>query len=150
MSKIRVRHGDNEIELEGSYDFIKKHLDDFYTRLKGKISKPSVPIFAEEFREIPSKKIEGKIPTPAEFYKSKEKKDGISTVLIIAKYLEEYRDTTEFSPKDINKVVREEIKLSRDISTVYFSRAVKQGLLRSLGYGKYTLTLSAEEALSAM
>lgn len=33
MSKIRIRHGDNEIELDGSDPFIAKQLDTFYERL---------------------------------------------------------------------------------------------------------------------
>jgi len=38
-----------------------------------------------------------------------------------------------------------EARLSRDVHAQYFSNAVKQGLLRSLGAGRYSLTLSAEE-----
>ena len=145
MTKIRVRHGENEIELEGSDAFIKKHLDDFYSRTKILPVEQAKPILKEIIIEKPK----GKAPTPAEYYKGKKRTDGISQILIFAKYLEEFRNTTEFSRKDLNKIAQE-AKLSKDIHTVYFTRAVKQGLLRTLGYGKYSLTLSAEEVLSSM
>lgn len=149
MSKIRVRHGDNEIELEGSDNFIKKYLDDFYSRMQIKPKKTISPISAEERIESPPKKIKGKIPTPAEFYKEKRKTDGVSKIIIFGKYLEEFRETSEFTRNDINKVAKE-ARLPKDIHGQYFTNAVKQGLLRSLGRGKYSLTLSAEQALSAM
>ena len=99
--------------------------------------------------EATTKKPIGKAQTPAEFFKSKGKADGISQILIFGKYLEEYRNMSEFSQADINKVVKE-AKLPKDIHGQYFTNAVKQGLLRSHGGGKYSLTLSAESVLSAM
>ena len=33
MPKIRVRHGENEIELDGDLDFIAQNLKMFYERL---------------------------------------------------------------------------------------------------------------------
>lgn len=149
MGKIRVRHRDHEIELEGSDEFIEKHLEAFYERI-GKIptSMPSSQL-KKEILEPPLKKPAGKAPAPAEFYKSKGKTDGISQILIFGKYFEEYRNVSEFSQKDINKLVKE-TKLPKDIHGQYFTNAVKQGLLRSHGRGKYSLTLSAESVLSAM
>lgn len=144
MSKIRVRHGENEIELDGADDFIKRHLDDFYSRIR------VASTLKEKIFEASSKKITtAKVPSPAEYFKEKGQKDGVSQILIFGKYLEEFRGVSEFSPQQINKVVRE-AKLSRDIHSQYFLNAVKQGLLRSLGGGKYALTLSGEDALSSM
>ncbi len=149
MGKIKVRHQDHEIELEGSDEFIEKHLEAFYERI-GKISTsmPSLHL-KKEILEPPLKKPAGKAPAPAEFYQSKGKTDRISQILIFGKYLEEYRKVSEFSQKDINKLVKE-AKLTKDIHGQYFTNAVKQGLLRSHGHGKYSLTLSAESVLSAM
>jgi hypothetical protein len=69
--------------------------------------------------------------------------------LIFGKYLEEFRGQADFSRQDINKIAAE-AKTSKDIHGQYFSNAVKQGLLRSVGRGRYSLTLSAEEALAGM
>jgi len=56
---------------------------------------------------------------------------------------------TQFGPHDINEVGTQ-AKLSKEIHPQYFVNAVKQGLLRSLGEGKYSLTLSAEDVLAKM
>ena len=149
MGKIRLRHHDHEIELEGTDEFIEKHLEAFYERL-GTIQSTVPPSqLKKEILEPTPKKRPEKVPTPAEFYQSKGKTDGISQILIFAKYLEEYRDTSEFSREDINKLAKE-AKLPKDIHGQYVTNAVKQGLLRTHGRGKYSLTLSSESVLSAM
>ena len=87
--------------------------------------------------------------TPAEYYKAKGKTDGVSQILIFAKYLEEFEGVSEFKRKDINDLTKK-AKLSKDVHTQYFTNAVKQGLLRSHGGSQYSLTLSAESLLAAM
>ncbi len=148
MTKIRLRHGDNEIELEGSAEFIKEHLESFYERLGLIGTGISAPQLKKAVGAAPPKKPK-KALSPAEFYRSKGKTDGVSKILIFAKYLELYRDKTEFSRADINKLAKE-VKLSKDIHSQYFTNAVKQGLLRSLSGAKYALTLSAEEVIASM
>lgn len=148
MTKIRVRHGENEIELERTDAFINKHLGAFYQRISVKGPEISAPPVKLEV-EVPAKKRSTKPPTPAEFYNGIGKTDGVSKILIFAKYLELYRDKSEFVRADINSLVSE-AKLSKDIHSQYFTNTVKQGLLRSLAGSKYTLTLSAEEVLASM
>ena len=149
MSKIRVRYQDHEIEVEGSDEFIEEHLKLFYERI-GKIT-VSIPSsqFKKEILEPPQKITSGKAPTPAEFYKSKGETHGVPQILIFGKYLEEYRNVSEFQREDINKLTKE-AKLPKNIHSQYFTNAVKQGLLRSHGNRKYSLTLSAESVLSAL
>jgi len=148
MGKIRIRQGDNEIEIEGNDAFIKKQLSAFYERIGStRLATPPANL-KREIQASASKKSSGKAPTPAEFYKSKNRKDGISKILIFGKYLEDYREKSEFSRQDINNIAKE-ARLS-DIHGQYFSNAVQQGLLRNIGHAKYSLTLSAEEVLSAM
>jgi len=149
MNKIRIQHGDHEIELEGSDEFIEKHLNEFYERIGSmSISAPSSKLKKEISEQTP-KKVSGKVPTPAEFYQLKGKTDGVSQILIFGNYLEEYKNISEFSRQEINKLAKE-AKLPKDIHTQYFTNAVKQGLLRSHGHAKYSLTLSAENVISAM
>jgi len=148
VSKIRVRHGDTEIELDGSDAFISKYLEQFYQRIDIGRSSVSATTIKKELLEPPAKPRQGKQLTPAEFYKSKGKDDGISQVLIFGKYLEEFEGMSEFSQADVNKAA-EQAKLSKDIHGQYFTNAIKQGLLRKRGK-KYSLTLSAEEVLASM
>lgn len=147
MSKVRIRHGDNEIEPEGSDPFIAKQLEQFYDRIGSAVAAPAtLKQKLLEKESAPAKK--GKTPAPAEFYRSKRKKDGLSQLLIFARYLEEFEGKSDFTPAEVNKVARE-AKLSKDIHGQYFNNAVKQGLLRKHGK-KYSLTLSAEEVLASM
>lgn len=149
MSKVRIRHGENEIEVEGTNEFIDKHLNDFYARVvQMPVQAPPTRLKKEILEPTPKIK-PSEIPTPAEFFKSKGKTDGISQILIFGKYLEEYRDVTEFSRDDVNKLAKE-AKLPKDIHSQYFTNAVKQGLLRTHGRSRYSLTLSAESIISAM
>ena len=149
MSKVRIRHGENEIEVEGSVDFIAEHLKTFYERIHLIPSVPSSASLKKEIQASASKKPTGKVFAPAEFYRNKNRTDGVAQVLIFGKYLEEFRNKTEFTRSDINAVAKE-AKVSKDIHGQYFTNAVKQGLLRGLGSGKYSLTLSAEDALAVM
>ena len=149
MNKIRIKLGDSEIELEGSDEFINQKLDLYFEKIESQFKKISPSKIKDELLKHDSKVVDGKIPTPAEFYRSKNKDDGISQLLIFAKYLELYKDMTEFSRIDINKIAKE-VKLPKDIHSQYFTNAVKQGLLRSHSNNKYSLTLSAEEVLSSM
>lgn len=149
MGKIRIRHGDSEIELEGGDAFIKKHLDAFYGRLPStQMASPSASL-KKDIQTSVTRKATGKSPTPAEFYKSKKRTDGASQILIFGKYLEDYQGKSEFSRHDINYLAKQ-AKIAKDIHTQYFTNSVRQGLLRNLGHSKYSLTLSAEEVLAAM
>ena len=145
MGKVRVRHGDSEIEIDGSDAFIKKQLDLFYGRLGRQGPDTKVSLRDQLLTEAPAPKTGGKDPTPAEYYKQKGKTDGVSQILVFGRYLEQFRNKAEFTKNDVNKVA-EEAKLSKDIHSQYFTNAVKQGLLRKRGQN-YSLTLSAEELL---
>jgi hypothetical protein len=148
MPRIRVRHGENEIEVEGELDFITNQLKSFYERM-GLVGGRTSPATLKQTLLGEPEKGSSKTPSPAEFYKSKGRTDGVSQVLIFGKYLEQYGDTPEFTRAQVNAVASE-AKLSKDIHGQYFTNAVKQGLLRSHEGNKYSLTLSAEEALSKL
>jgi len=148
VGKVRLRHGEHEIEVEGSDEFVRKQLEQFYQRLGAAASGAQPAGIKQKLLEkVPSAK-PGKSPTAAEFYKAKGKTDGVSQVLIFGKYLEEFENLPEFTRKDINRTAKD-AKLSKDIHAQYFTNGVKQGLLRKQGQ-KYSLTLSAEEVLASM
>lgn len=149
MGKVRIRHGENEIEVEGTDKFIEKHLTAFYERVHVRPTGSAPTTLKKEIQTSVSQKSTSKIPTPAEYYRKKNRTDGVSQVLIFGKYLEDYRSKPEFSRADINELAKE-ARISKNIHSQFITNAVKQGLLRSLGSGKYSLTLSAEDALAAM
>lgn len=151
MNKIRIRHGENEIEVEGENKFIQKQIEEFYKKIASLPSRITPTSLKQEILEPISKVSSARHMTPAEFYnlKSKGKTDGITNILIFGKYLEEFRGISEFSRQDINELASK-AKLSKDIHTQYFTNAVKQGLLRSHGRSRYSLTLSAESVVATM
>ena len=151
MTKIRIRHGDHEIEVEGTDKAIDDRLANFYERIEKMRGTADGPKSIK--RQLleptsPEKTRTGKKPTPAEFFRDKGKNDGLSTILIFGKYLEDYENVTEFSRGDINRLAKE-ARLAKDIHAQYFTNGVKQGLLRKSGQ-RYSLTLSAEEVLTSM
>jgi hypothetical protein len=151
MSRIRIKHFENEIELEGDDDFIQHHLDDFYKKIVSMpIKKNTLDI--DEPPNLSDIYISEKGVAPAEFFNKftqKNKTEGINQILIFGKYLEIFAEKAEFSKKEINDIVKQ-AKLPKDIHGQYFTNAVKQGLLRNNGKGKYSLTLSAETAFSSI
>jgi len=149
VNKLRIKHGDNEIEVEGTDNFIKAHLSEFYSKIQDVGTRLPTSKIKQEILSVSTKPPSGKEPSPAEYYRKKGREDGISQILILGKYLEEYRGMSEFSREDVNKLSNE-AKLSKNIHGQYFTNAVKQGLLRSHGRSKYSLTLSAESVISSM
>ena len=147
MGKLKLKHGENEIEVEGSDDFIRKQVEMFYERLVGKLTTPGGTV-KQRLMDTAGVASQGKKLTPAEFYREKGKTDGISQILIFGKYLELYEKLSEFSQGDVNRVAKD-AKLARNIHGQYYTNAIKQGLLRKQGQ-KYSLTLSAEETLATM
>jgi hypothetical protein len=152
MNKIRIKHFDHEIELEGEDTFIKNQLIEFYKSISHFIQQhpnsTREDVGVKQTEEHMS--ISGKNLTPAEYFKKftqKNKTEGINQILIFGKYLDEAKGKAEFTQKDINNVVKE-ARLSKDIHPQYFTNAIKQGLLRSVGKGTYCLTLSAESVFS--
>ncbi|HKV05060.1 MAG TPA: hypothetical protein VJO53_08145 [Candidatus Acidoferrales bacterium] len=136
--------GDQEIEVEGDNALIQKQLKLFFDRL-GPTSR-SVPT------DLPSKIVaaakSGRAPSPAEFFRQKSPNGGTETLIVLAKYLDEFRSKSEFTTKDVKELTRE-AKLS-PIAGQYYVNAIKQGLLRSLGRATYGLSISGEDAVAAM
>jgi len=150
MGKIRLRHGDSEIELEGDEAFIERQLTDFYSRFKIDARKRGEePKLLTSTSGPETEHHNGKTPTPAEYLTTLGGANlaPLKQLLALGKFLEKYRDKREFKPKDANAVAKE-AKLSKDFHPQYFSDAVARGLLR-LDSGSYSLTATAEDFLAS-
>ncbi len=143
--RVRLKLGDNEIEVEGDEKFVDAQLRKFLEKLGPHLHK--VPPTDLPSKIIASTKTQ-KAGTPAEYYRQKMPQGGTETLLVLAKFLEDFRSQTEFTRKDINKLAAE-AKL-KDVHAQYFTLAVKQGLLRAGEKGKYALSISGEDAVLAM
>jgi len=142
--RVYWKVGDHEIEVEGDNAFIQKHLKLFFEKLG---HGPEATA-----RDLPSRIVaaakSGKVVGPAEYYRQKGPNGGTETLIVLGKYLEEFRNKSEFTRRDI-KAIAKEAKLE-DIHSQYYANAVKQGLLRSIGRSTYGLSISGEDAVAAM
>jgi hypothetical protein len=143
--RVRLRLGENEIEVEGDEKFVEAQVQRFIKRMGGTTTSTPPP-------DLPAKIVAAAKPTtapaPAEYYRQKKPKGGTETLLVLAKYLEDFRSQNQFSVTEINRLAAE-AKI-KDVHTQYFTRAVQQGLTRSVGKSKYALTISGEDAVVSM
>ncbi len=142
--RVYWKVGDHEIEVEGDNAFIQKQLKIFFDRLGYQQRSTS--------KDLPSKIVavakSGKALSPAEYFRQKSPNGGTETLIVLGKYLDEFRNKAEFTPRDI-KAIAQEGKIPH-IQGQYYVNAVKQGLLRSLGRGTYGLSIRGEDAVAAM
>jgi hypothetical protein len=144
-NRVYWKIGDREIEVEGDKAFIQKQLKMFFDGMGG-IATRSVST------DLPSKIVavakSGKVPGPAEYFRLKKPNGGTETLIVLGKYLDEFRNKSEFTPKDITAIAQE-AKIPK-IQGQYYVNAVKQGLLRGLGRAVYGLSIGGEDAVAAM
>lgn len=151
-SRIRWKLGTDELEIEGDPEFIAEQLDRF---LEARGSTPireepaSAPIHVRPAPQETQASIrEARELTPAEYMRQKNPQTGTEQLIVLAKYLEDSSGKREFKMADINKLARD--AKVKDIHSQYFTYAVKQGLLRSVAKGTYSITLSGEDAVLAL
>lgn len=149
-NRIKVRVGENEIELEGDAKFIEAQLAKFYEKIGATLAKSASAPTPES--GLVQSKVKWATPTrdlsPAEFLRRALPKGGTEQLLALGHFLEQNRAAKDFDQKEI-KALCQEAKL-RDIHGQYFTLAVKQGLLRVSTKGRYALTLTGEDAVTRM
>jgi hypothetical protein len=96
--RIRIKHGEVEIEAEGDKEFVEKHIEEFKKEML-KIAKELPP--KEVTPEIPRKEIDWGELSLGEFYKQKQPKNHNKTVVVFAYWLTKRKGQEEFQPKDI-------------------------------------------------
>lgn len=143
--RVYWKIGENEIEVEGDNGFIQKQLKLFFDKVG---HAPPLTVSKDLPSKILSVAKSGKVLGPAEYYRLKNPNGGTETLIVLAKYLDEFRNKSDFTAKDI-KIISQEAKLS-PIHAQYYANGVKQGLLRSLGRGTYGLSITGEDAVAAM
>lgn len=146
--RIRLKIGENEIEVEGEESAVEKHLKNFVEKYSKELIEVKGGSANLPARVVVQKETSGKSLSPAEYVRQKNPKGGTEQLIVLAKYLEDYKSLSEFSIKDINKVAKD-AKLGK-IDNSYYPQAVKQGLLNKIKYGRYQLTLTGEDAVVNM
>lgn len=148
--RVRLKMGEHEIEVEGDSKFIDKQIERFLKLrpiVGAAISRPDLPSqIAAQASAPPS--ISARPPAPAEYFRLKKPRGGTERLLVLGRYLQEYRGKEQFTRNDIGKLSAE--ARVNDVHGQYFTLAIKQGLLRTVGKGTYSLTISGEDAVAAM
>lgn len=135
---VRWRFGENEIEVVGDEGFIEKHLARFEAKL-GEGLQPS------KVRQPREGSVLGNLDenlSPAEFYRKLHPKGGVESLIVVGKYLHDFKKQPNFSKADI-RAMAGEIRI-KEIHPQYFTLALQRGLLRELD-GGLVVTLSGDE-----
>jgi hypothetical protein len=140
---VRWRLGENEIEVVGDENFIEKHLSRFEAKLAetlqaAKTKHAQVAMGSAGFSESLS---------PAEFYRKLRPKGGLESLIVLGKYLHDFKKQSNFSKADI-RAMAGEIRI-KEIHPQYYTLALQRGLFRELD-GGLAVTLSGDELLSKM
>lgn len=147
--RLRLKIGENELEIEGDKAFIKQYLNSFLDKLEfPKSPRQKIDLKkANQQIEATGEKSK-KTLAPAEFVRQKNPQGGTEKLIVLAKYLEDYEKLNEFKSKDINRITR--LAKIGKIEAAYYPLAVKQGLLNKIQHGCYQLTLTGEDTVLAM
>lgn len=142
--RFRLRSGQLEFEAEGPEDFVQKLIERFASEtgrnspIVASTTPAAVVIAARPEKEL----------SVSEFYRSKAPKSGTETVVVLGRFLEQFRGMKSFKTSELNALAGE-AKL-KDIHSQYFTNAVQQGYFRVISKGEYSLTLSGEDLVEAM
>lgn len=149
QQRVRWRLGDNEIEIEGTDAFISNQLKAFFEKVSAGPKLSSLPSnLPSQIATAARTTVAGQAPSPSEYLRQKTPQGGTETLVVLAKFLTDFRGAEEFSVLEINKLAKE--ARLKDVHNQYFTMAVQQGLLRTGGKGKYAITLSGEDAVAGM
>jgi hypothetical protein len=134
---VRWRFGGNEIEVVGDESFIEKHLARFEAKLGEELEASKArPREASVFGNL------GENLSPAEFYRKLRPKGGVESLIVVGKYLHDFKKQPNFSKADI-RAIAGEIRI-KEIHPQYYTLALQRGLIRELD-GGLAVTLSGDE-----
>jgi predicted transcriptional regulator len=151
---MRVRMGDNELEVSGPRAFVEAKIDEFVKKQKELPSKgesitPSAPSRTGDVSAT------DKGISIGEFIRRLGLKKHTDLVLAFGYFLEKYAGETEFSPADINRCYYD-AKMDTSNTSQMIIQNIKRGYImeaksaNSKGKGKksYTLTNTGEQFIA--
>jgi hypothetical protein len=92
----------------------------------------------------------GKLPSPVGYVLQKKPgPGGTETLLVLAKYLPEFRNKSDFTQREI-QTIRREATIPPRILGRHYTFALSVGFLRKLRRGVYALSIIGEERVAEM
>lgn len=139
MPRFRVRSAQQEIELEGTEDYIDKYLGIAKEILQ---VTPSNQPGADEPNMQASSRSQ---LSAAEFLRRVKPSGGTEQLVALAKFLNDHRNQQTFTKPDL-RLVASEARV-KDLGHAYYVRAIEQGLLMNAGADRFSITLSGEDLI---
>lgn len=143
---MRVRIGDNELEVSGPKEFVEAKIDDFVKKQKDLTPKgPPDPLSPSTTK--PNATLDDKGISVGEFIRRLALKKHTDLVLAFGYYIEKYSGATEFSPADINRCYYD-AKMDTSNTSQMIMYNIKRGRImeakpaNSKGKGKKSYTLT--------
>lgn len=90
MSRIRLKQGDRELEIEGDEGFVASQLEKLMAVVFGASGAPAAPKSHEEIRRVPASFAVQKNLSLGDFIELKDPRDLVDRLLVLAYYQEKY------------------------------------------------------------
>ncbi len=152
---MRVRIGENEIEVTGPSDFVEKKIAEFVEKLKpgsvsssGSLPKGTISSTEEAAKGLP------KGMSPLQFFKKVSPKTDLDRVLAAGYFLEKFKNQDSFTSSEVKEVIREAKTPPPPNTSDSINKNIKKGYMMPSGdkEGKmaFVLTSDGEETITEL
>jgi hypothetical protein len=152
---MRVRMGENELEVSGPSDFVEKKIADFVQLNKVcAVPTPASPI--PPAARVPQQTVAGKKTlSPAQFFKKANPRTDVDRVLAAGYYLEVFQQMDNFTAVEVRDAIHKEAKTPPPKNpNDAINKNIKKGYMMGAGDkdGKmaFVLTSDGEESIRAL
>ncbi len=151
---MRVRVGDNEVEVTGPKDFVEKKVQDFLDQYKQIGPAPRGPSGEGAPAVAPASTGRAKKMSVAQFFRKGSAKTDVGRVLAAGYYLENYGRQESFTTAEVARTIRLAKANPPKNPSEGMAKNIRKGLIMPSGdkEGKraYVLTTDGEEAIQEL
>lgn len=148
---MRVRIGENELEITGPSDFVEKKIAEFLEKQKS-VSATSTQSSPPQFPALPGIKV-GKGMSVAQFFRKVSSKSDVDRALAAGYFLEKFENVENFTASEIRETIRKAKIPPPKNPSDSISKNIKKGFMMTAGdkEGKmaFVLTTDGEEAIAS-
>ena len=143
---MRVRIGDNELEVTGPESFVESKINEFVKGQKERSERIPSAHRASPDAGSAIAGVSGKKMSIAQFFKSASPKSDVDRTLVAGYYLEKYENAESFTAAEIRETIRKaKINPPKNTSDT-IARNIRKGLMMSAGdkEGKMAFVLTTD------
>ena len=141
-ARIRIKRGENELELEGDPSFISEQFD----RMSAMAFGATAPRTAPEETELPTISASFRVQKTLsfeDFLSLKEPREEIDRLLCLAYYHEKYGEHVHYSVDELRGLWQEAWP-ERPLDAIVWKEAIERGFMQWLEEGRLTLSYSGQ------